>query len=244
MRRFAFAGIWLAIFAAMVVIGTDVSAVGDGHPLSCAAESSPPAAAIPRDYSNAEAMERQNKISQAFNPSAETILLGDSLVHAWPGPELRQVIPTGKILNMGVGGSMTQNLLWQLSSDQMKTVSPKRVLVWIGTNNILVGRDTPCHIATAYEAIASRIRELWPDAAVYALGIFPAKSRFRDEDRMLVNDQIRQIAQEKHFMYVNLDAAARCPEEGECDLYVKDGIHLTPSGYQSVGRSLRASIQD
>uniref|UniRef100_A0A8C6KS65 Platelet-activating factor acetylhydrolase IB subunit alpha1 n=1 Tax=Nothobranchius furzeri TaxID=105023 RepID=A0A8C6KS65_NOTFU len=47
----------------------------------------------------------------------------------------RQLFSPLHCLNFGVGGDATQHVLWRLSNGELDNISPKVVVLWVGTNN-------------------------------------------------------------------------------------------------------------
>jgi hypothetical protein len=73
------------------------------------------------------------------------LLIGDSLVEMWPQEAWTASFPDTTVLNLGVGGDTTQNVLWRLSKMPLTRIQPRRVALLIGTNN-LSHKDKPCAI--------------------------------------------------------------------------------------------------
>src|ERR1700689_2185806 len=61
----------------------------------------------------------------------DLVLIGDSLAQAW---DVKMWQPM-RVVNLGVGGDTTQNVLWRLSSTKWSKITTPKVLVMLGTNN-------------------------------------------------------------------------------------------------------------
>ena len=115
----------------------------------------------------------------------EIVMLGDSITHFWGGdpsatgiggprnaPEVWDRAFAGRsVVNLGYGWDRTENVLWRLRHGEFEGVSPKVVVVMIGTNNITL--NTPDEIAAGVTAICDEIHQRSPASRILLLGIFP-----------------------------------------------------------------------
>jgi lysophospholipase L1-like esterase len=115
----------------------------------------------------------------------EIVMLGDSIVHFWGGdpsgehvggrrtaPEVWDRFFTGRrVVNLGYGWDRTENVLWRLRHGEFENVSPKVVVLMIGTNNVTL--NTPGEIAAGVSAICDEIHQRSPATRILLLGIFP-----------------------------------------------------------------------
>jgi len=115
----------------------------------------------------------------------EIVMLGDSITHFWGGdpdgdhvggrrtaPEVWDRFFAGRrVVNLGYGWDRTENALWRLRHGEFEHVSPKVVVLLIGTNNVTV--NTPDEIAAGVSAICDEIHQRSPASGILLLGIFP-----------------------------------------------------------------------
>lgn len=115
----------------------------------------------------------------------EIVMLGDSITHFWGGdpggeqiggrrtaPEVWDRFFTGRrVVNLGYGWDRTENVLWRLRHGEFDQVSPKVVVLMIGTNNVTL--NTPDEIAAGVSAICDEIHQRSPTSRILLLGIFP-----------------------------------------------------------------------
>ena len=115
----------------------------------------------------------------------EIVMLGDSIMHFWGGdpsgedvggrrtaPEVWDLLFTGRrVVNLGYGWDRTENVLWRLLHGEFEQVSPKVVVLMIGTNNVPL--NTPDEIAAGVSAICDEIHQRSPVSRILLLGIFP-----------------------------------------------------------------------
>ena len=115
----------------------------------------------------------------------EIVMLGDSIVHFWGGdpsgervggrrtaPEVwDRFFAARRVVNLGYGWDRTENVLWRLRHGEFEQVSPKVVVLMIGTNNVTL--NTPDEIAAGVSAICDEIHQRSPASRILLLGIFP-----------------------------------------------------------------------
>lgn len=115
----------------------------------------------------------------------EIVMVGDSITHFWggepggPGIDGRNTAPdvwkrafAGRtVVNLGYGWDRTENVLWRLRNGEFEGVTPKVVVVMIGTNNVTL--NTPDEIAAGVTAIVDEIHQRSRKSQILLLGIFP-----------------------------------------------------------------------
>jgi lysophospholipase L1-like esterase len=115
----------------------------------------------------------------------EIVMVGDSITHFWGGepggdgirgrdtaPEVWTRAFTGRsVVNLGYGWDRTENVLWRLRNGEFEGVTPKVVVVMIGTNNVTL--NTPDEIAAGVTAIVGEIHQRSRASRILLLGIFP-----------------------------------------------------------------------
>ena len=152
-----------------------------------------------RLYDWAERHAQATALMKARQP--EIVMLGDSITHFWGGEPVGgrrtgvavwdRVFAGRRVVNLGYGWDRTENALWRLTHGELEGVSPKVVVVLIGTNNLTL--NTPGEIAAGIEAICAEIHRRSPASRILLLGLLPRGERPND-DRTAVNEVNRRIA--------------------------------------------------
>jgi beta-glucosidase len=152
--------------------------------LSLSAQAPAPAPAAPVD---ASAPIEKNDPSGRFRKMHESFLargkegpigvlfLGDSITQGWTkAPHIWEAY-YGKMqpANFGIGGDQTQHVIWRIANGELDGISPKVVVLMLGTNNSAA--HTAAQIAAADRKIVAMIREKLPQTKVLVLAIFPAE---------------------------------------------------------------------
>ena len=97
----------------------------------------------------------------------EIVLIGDSIIHYWGGerwhrrrgPPTFGIAPSPVVLeNLGFGWDRTENVLWRINHGELDGISPKLIIIKIGTNN--TGINSADDIADGIEAVCVRVHEV------------------------------------------------------------------------------------
>ena len=177
------------------------------------------------------------KLAETKAGGGELIFLGDSITQGWEtaGKAVWEKHYAGrKAANYGFGGDSTQHVLWRVRNGEFDGLSPKAIVLLIGTNNARHGDFTPEQIAAGIRAILVALAEKCPRSKVLLLGILPRGPDAADPMRRkceAVNALLPALAagQRVHFLNVNtklLAADGTLPKELAPDL-----LHLSEKGY-------------
>jgi lysophospholipase L1-like esterase len=169
------------------------------------------------------------------------VMLGDSITHFWGGEpvggrrtgveEWDRFFAGRTVVNLGYGWDRTENVLWRLANGEFEGVTPKVVVLMIGTNNITL--NTPDEIAAGVAAICTSIHERSPSTKILLLAIFP-RGQKPDATRGKVDEVNRIIARLDERDYVTfLDIGSQfLGTDGSISADVMyDYLHPTAKGY-------------
>ncbi len=223
-----------------------------------ASQAAPPAAPASRAWEpepgNPEWLLRHGEKMAAFKAAAgklDLLFLGDSITCGW-GDTGRavweQAFAPRRAVNLGIAGSQTSHLLWQLDQEALGGGSPRVAVLMIGVNNIMAApSQTAADIAHGISAILERLRGKFPATRVLLLGTFPKDRAPGTPDRrkiQAVNSLIAQFNDGQRVRFLDLSgrlldqAGVLAPEVSQ------DGVHLTPQGYQLWAEAISPVIQE
>jgi lysophospholipase L1-like esterase len=166
--------------------GDAVKPAGTGTPAPKSTGS--PTAPAPRD---AKWLARhEGFVAEAKAGGIDVLFLGDSITDYWRNKGKATwdaKYAARRAANFGIGGDKTQNVLWRIRRGELDGISPKVIVLMLGTNN--TGTDSPDDIMAGMNAVLGDIRKKCPQSKVLLLAIFP-RNRANEEYRM---DKIREL---------------------------------------------------
>lgn len=182
-------------------------------------------------------------VSDSKDKEPDVLFVGDSLIqHMHQSPIWRQLFSPLHSLNFGIGGDATQHVLWRLSNGELDNISPKVVILWVGTNN---HGHTPDQICEGIKEIVQVIKNKLPHAHTLVLGLLPrGKSPNPLRERNATVNKLVQTALQPlpHASFLNVDPGFVQSDGTICHQDMFDYLHLTPQGYQRVCGPLHQSI--
>ena len=176
----------------------------------------------------------------AVDANVDLILLGDSLAALWDTKMFQPI----SVVNLGVGGDRTQNVLWRLESPEWSKLRPRAVFIMLGTNNLPY--NNPCAIIAGLKRVIERVKSIWPSARVILLEITPRGKGFLEYDsaRVEINAAMHNVL---GIETVNVDDEITCKQKeegasGACQNYLPDNLHFSAAGYETILKSLRNTL--
>lgn len=172
---------------------------------------------------------------------ADTLLVGDSLAVGWEA-SMNDDFPADTVVGYGVRGEKTQELLWRLRHYPPR-VSPRHIVLIIGTNNMSDKTATACGIFAGIEANVALLREKWPDARLTVFPVLPRGNGFlfRNEERVTINAmlEVRYRGDKAVGIASVSESVLTCNNSPvACGHYKADRLHLTESGYKILAAGL------
>jgi lysophospholipase L1-like esterase len=169
----------------------------------------------------------------------DLLFLGDSITAGWgnrssqgPATVWERYYGPRHVANFGIGGDRTQHVLWRLERGEVDGITPKVVVLMIGTNN--TGSNTPAEIAEGITAIVKSLRAKLPATKVLLLGVFPRGPKDNPARARIqaINAQVAKLDDGKTVKY--LDIGARFLEtDGTLSREIMpDLLHLSTRGYR------------
>ena len=191
------------------------------------------------------------------NAHPDVVLIGDSITHFWGGkPSTGQVngpkswnatFAGVNVINMGFGWDRTQNVLWRLEHGEFAGISPRSVILNIGTNN-LVGDDTartnsPEEVAVGITQIVQALSHRSPSSQIYVVGVFPRGFDIGnplDQSITKLNSILEpSLRRFKNVRFLDIGKRLREPDGSISHKIFSDGTHPTDAGYEIWGQALR-----
>ena len=148
-----------------------------------------------------------------------------------------------KVLNRGFGGAHISHVIHHFD-DIVRPYSPKAIVFFCGTND-LTALKTPEETLNDFKKFLKLVKNEFGTIKVYMIGIKPSVDRlYLDEEERVFNNSISFLAKEDPYLeYINVwdlmlnEDGTRMP-----DLYVEDGLHMNPKGYEIWTQRVRESL--
>lgn len=192
----------------------------------------------------------QNNLEVAKEGEAELLFMGDSITDFWRNEDgpfagkkvFDEYFGHWKVANFGIAGDTTQGVLYRLQNGEGEGISPKAVMLMIGTNN--TSRNSAEEIAEGVGAIVLELQKRFADAKILLLGIFPrgrADAPVRDKIRQ-INQIIAKLHDGQRVFYRDigqkfLDEGGNIPRE-----IMVDALHPSAKGYEIWAEAVKDSL--
>ena len=160
------------------------------------------------------------------------VFVGDSITEGWHTLEQDFASLPVRVVNRGIGGDTTPNLLYRLQADVLDLL-PRALVVLIGTNDL--GEHTsPADIADNLRVLHQRVRAAYPQIPIAWCLVMPRKGDDTYPARIHeLNELIGKIAAADPgvtvcdtFTPLALPDGSSIPED-----FSPDRLHLIPTGY-------------
>ena len=233
-----------------------------GTALALAAHSQTPvdaSAAIPKEGNQRFFELHESFLTRAKSGPIGLLFIGDSITEGWrKAPHIwDHYFARYDAANFGIGGDQTQHVIWRIENGELDGISPKVVVLMIGTNNS--AQHTGDQIAAADEKIVKIIREKIPGVKVLLLAIFPRDAR-RTPDGQITDAAIADAAKRvaaitrANALLAKLDDGANVRFLNINEQFLgKDGripwtimpdqLHPSPTGYQAWADAMMPTLE-
>lgn len=195
-------------------------------------------AAIPKTGNAAFFQKHEKFLARGKEGPIGTLFLGDSITEGWnKAPHIwEHYFAKYQPANFGIGGDQTQHVIWRIENGELDGISPKVVVLMLGTNNS--GQHTGEQIATADKKIIELIRAKLPRTKVLLLAIFPRGPRAREEweKRMAAittaNAELAKLDDGTNVRFLDVNARFLGNDGTIPSIIMPDQLHPNAAGYQ------------
>ena len=174
-------------------------------------------------------------VERARQGNVDVVFLGDSITQKWrDAPDIwKQRFEPIKAVNFGVMGNVIQHVLWRVEHGELDGISPKVVVLLIGTNNAN-GKDS-APIVVGIRHLIDVIHGKCPRTKVLLLAIFPRdKAGEANQTRVIneVNPELAKLDDGSSIRFLNInDKFQNADGTLKAELFA-DRLHPNPAGYQ------------
>ena len=215
----------------------------------------------------AEPNEGKMKRHESFNEiskkgEAKLVFLGDSITQGWEGKgkaTWEKFYAKRNAANFGIGGDRTEHVLWRLQNGNFDGLTPKLIVLMIGTNNTgHQNRPMPeinnqiyaCsaeQTADGVELILRTLKKKAPQAKILLLSIFPRGETPADPMRQqneATNALIAKLADGKTVQHLDIGKTFLQPDGTLTREIMPDLLHLSEKGYDLWAEAIEPKIQE
>ncbi len=175
------------------------------------------------------------------------LFLGDSITAGWKGSGAgvwKEHFDKYDPANFGIGGDRTQHVLWRIEQGELDGITPKVVVLMIGTNNIGYSAED---IIKGDKKIVEQIHAKLPDAKLLLLGIFPRGAEATNPARAkikAVNAELAKLDDGNKTRYLDigdkfLDTEGNLPKD-----IMPDFLHPNAKGYQIWAEAIQPLLDE
>jgi len=199
----------------------------------------------------------QAKLAEKSSRKIDLVFLGDSITECWEkkgkqgGTEAWQTYYAKRnALNLGFSGDRTEHVLWRLQHGEIDRISPKVLVLMIGTNNTgqLDGKQPATATAAGVKAILNEIRTRCPQTKILLLGVLPRSEKGSDALRLhndQVNDLIKEFGKLPQVTYLDIGSHfLRSQGDGKTlnTGLMPDKLHPWRDGYFVIAKAIEPTL--
>lgn len=187
-------------------------------------------------------------IKKGKESKIDLLFIGDSITEQWTRDQNKPVwekfYGSHNPADFGIGGDLTENVLWRITNGEIDGIKPKVVVLLIGTNN--TGPNSSEEIAKGITAIVKTLRTKLPATKILLLGILPRgaepKTQLR-EKITAVNDAIKKLDDGKMVRYLDIGPKLLDNTGILQPDVAPDALHLSQKGYQIWAETMDPSLK-
>lgn len=181
------------------------------------------------------------------------VFLGDSITQGWgeAGEEAwKRHFEPMKAANFGISGDRTEHVIWRLNHGNLSRMTPKVVVILIGTNNTgHKGMDgyysPPEQTVRGIATIVGKVRAKCLEAKVLLIGILPREKNPKHYNRITnakINEEIAKLADGTQIVYRDFGGIFLEPDGTISDKTMPDYLHLSAEAYEKFAQALEPEI--
>lgn len=190
-------------------------------------------------------------VAKAKAGGVDLYMLGDSITDNWGNNQAyrkswEKYLGGWKPGDFGISGDRTQHVLWRITNGELDGVTPKAIVLMIGTNNLPPNPanmpNAPEEVAAGIKKIVGVLREKQPQAKILLLGVFPRADARAGADIMTKIDAINNIIKTyddgKMVKYLNINEKFLNAEGKLTKEIMPDLLHPNEKGYEIWGEAI------
>lgn len=200
------------------------------------------------EYNNEMATKKENykTLNQEFALDSQTVLLGDSITDFFNFYELFydfSKISGQAVYNRGISGDTSDRLLERLEENVLN-ISPKNIVLLIGTNDI--SRDVPLSVSVEnVDTIIKKAKEKNPQVNFILQAVYPINENMRDrfekrsnEKIALMNREFFKLSEKHNCVWLDVTDKLKDNTGNLKQEFTYDGLHLNVKAYKIIAENI------
>lgn len=158
------------------------------------------------------------------------VFVGSSTIRFW---DTATYFPDLAIINRGFGGSEMADAVKYVDRIVIP-YEPRLVVIYSGDNDISLGASSE-DVAIQFEKFTRAVHARLPQTRILLIAVKPSILRWTQIDRMRRSNEILRAYCERddRLAYIDFDTLMLgWDDRPRRELFVEDGLHLSPQGYQ------------
>lgn len=179
----------------------------------------------------------------------DLLFIGDSITQGWEKEGVatwEKHYAKRNAFAIGFGGDRTENVLWRFHHGALENMSPKLIVMMIGTNNTGHRHEDPKTTAAGIKNLLGELKQRLPDSKVLLLAIFPRDEQpdgFLRNINNKVNDIIKTYADNKTVFFADINSVFLTEDGVLPKEIMPDLLHPNEKGYELWAEALEPHLQ-
>jgi len=184
----------------------------------------------------------EKRLKDAPPAKGGVVFVGSSSIRLW---DLTKSFPDRTAVNLGFGGSQIPDST-HFAPRLLLPYEPKTIVFYAGDNDLAANR-TPKQLRDDFSAFAKVIHEKLPKTRIHFVAVKPSLKRWDIFDKQTeANALVKEFcAKDARLGFVNIVPVMLGPDGKPIEhLFVKDGLHLSPTGYELWTKAVTKALAD
>ena len=180
----------------------------------------------------------------------DLVFLGDSITEGWgKNAAWKKHFEPLKAANFGIGGDRTEHVLWRIENGELDGVTPKAIVLLIGTNNLPANTtytaNTVEETFNGVKAIVDKLKEKEPQAHILLLAVFPREDKPLTDKIAELNGMIAKLDDGKQVKFLNINDKF-VDSDGKLlpGVMGRDKLHPAAKGYDLWAEAIRPTLTE
>jgi lysophospholipase L1-like esterase len=173
-------------------------------------------------------------------PKGAILFAGSSSIRLW---KLETPFPKLPTINRGFGGSQIADSVHFADRIILKH-EPKTVVLYAGDNDVAAGKS-PQQVAADFRRFVQTVHKSLPRTRILFIAIKPSLRRWKLVEKMREANRLiaKHCEANDRLTYIDVDTPMLGKDgKPRPELFVKDGLHLSPAGYAVWAKTLRPHL--